>query len=394
MKKCFSAAACLFLIALGACSSKVGAPGGGPNPDGGSGAGSAAEAARRLNLSPHFLIGMGNDLAGAAEGYDHNRDGIYTLGTRLDLHYCYLVGLMGQGGWPDWNSGGSFVNIMTDSAAAHGVVPMFTLYSMAAWGEGNLAVLTNDNYMRPYWNGAALLFDRLNLFNQPAVVHLEPDFWGFAQRQAPGGDPSRIPVHVSSLAPDCSSLPDDLTGMGRCLLRIARARAPKTLVGFHASAWAGSPGEIVTFLNRVGANESDLLVLETLDRDAGCFEAHVDPNCQRTDGPWYWDESNQSSPNFRQHLQYATALNAGIGKPLLWWQTPFGVPSSTPGGSAGRYRDNRVRYVFSHIDEFVAAGGLGATFGTGAGNQTYITTDGDQFRRAVASYFGNPTPLP
>jgi hypothetical protein len=50
--------------------------------------------------------------------------------------------------------------------------------------------------------------------------------------------------------------------------------------------------------------------------------------------------------------------------------------------------------VFSHIDEFVAAGGLGATFGTGAGNQTYITTDGDQFRRAVANYFGNPTPLP
>ncbi len=394
MKKCFSAAACFFLVALGACSSKVGAPGGGPSPDGGSGSASAAEAARRLGLSPHFLIGMGNDLAGAAEGYDHNRDGIYTLGTKLDLHYCYLVGLMGQGGWPDWNPGGSFVNIMTDSAAAHGVVPMFTLYSMAAWGEGNLAVLTDDNYMRPYWNGAALLFDRLNLFNQPAVVHLEPDFWGFAQRQAPGGDPSRIPVHVSSLAPDCSSLPDDLTGMGRCLLRIARARAPKTLVGFHASAWAGSPGEIVAFLNRVGANESDLLVLETLDRDAGCFEAHVDPNCQRTDGPWYWDESNQSSPNFRQHLQYATALNAGIGKPLLWWQTPFGVPSSTPGGSAGHYRDNRVRYLFSHIDEFVAAGGLGATFGTGAGNQTYITTDGDQFKRAVASYFGNPTLLP
>lgn len=394
MRKCSSAAACLFLIALGACSSKVGVPGGGPSPDGGFGAGSAAEVARRLNLSPHFLIGMGNDLAGAAEGYDHNRDGIYTLGTRLDLHYCYLVGLMGQGGWPDWNAGGSFVNIMTDSAAAHGVVPMFTLYSMAAWGEGNLAVLTNDNYMRPYWDGAALLFDRLNLFNQPAVVHLEPDFWGFAQRQAPGGDPSRIPVHVSSLAPDCSSLPNDLTGMGRCLVRIARARAPKTMVGFHASAWAGSPGDIVTFLNRVGASESDLLVLETLDRDAGCFEAHVDSNCQRNDGPWYWDESNQTSPNFRQHLQYAAALNAGIGKPLLWWQTPFGVPSSTPGGSAGRYRDNRVRYVFSHIDEFVAAGGLGATFGTGAGNQTYITTDGDQFKRAVANYFGSPTPLP
>jgi hypothetical protein len=45
------------------------------------------------------------------------------------------------------------------------------------------------------------------------------------------------------------------------------------------------------------------------------------------------------------------------------------------------------------VDEFAAMGGLGATFGVGAGNQTYITTDGDQFRQAVANYFGGPFPL-
>ena len=358
------------------------------------GVGPAAQVAIQLGLDPHFLIGMGNDLAGAAEHYDHNRDGIYTLGTQLDLHYCYLVGLMGQGGWPDWNLGGSFVNIMTDTAAAHGVVPMFTLYSMAAWGENNMAVLTIDDYMRPYWNGAALLFDRLNLFNQPALVQLEPDFWAFAQQNAPGQDPTRLPVHVSSLAPDCSNLPDNLAGMGACLVQIARTHAPQVLVGFHASRWAGSVDNTVAFLNGVGAANSDVLVIETLDRDAGCFEAHVDPGCQRNDGPWYWDESNQTTPNFHQHLDWASAMNQGIGKPLLWWQTPFGVPSDTPGGTAGHYRDNRVRYIFNHVDEFIAAGALGATFGVGAENQTYITTDGDRFRQAVADYFANPTPLP
>src|SRR5262249_28465918 len=201
------------------------------------GVGPAAQVAIQLGLDPHFLIGMGNDLAGPDEGYDHNRDGIYTLGTRLDLHYCYLVGLMGQGGWPDWNPVGWFVNIMTDTAAAHGVVPMFTLYSMAAWGEGNMAVLTIDDYMRPYWNGAALLFDRLALFNRPAVVQLEPDFWAFAQQRAPGHDPARQSVHVSSLAPDCANLPDNLVGMGQCLIQIARVRAPQVMVGFHASRW-------------------------------------------------------------------------------------------------------------------------------------------------------------
>ena len=147
---------------------------------------------------------------------------------------------------------------------------------------------------------------------------------------------------------------------------------------------------MVSFLNGIGAGEADVIVQDMLDRDAGCFEAHTDPNCQRNDGPWYWDESNQTSPNFHEYLDWAKAISDGLGKPILWWQVPFGVPSATPGGTAGHYRDNRVHYVFSHIGEFVAAGGLGVTFGIGAGNQTYITTDGDQFKNAVTAYFAAP----
>jgi hypothetical protein len=33
-------------------------------------------------------------------------------------------------------------------------------------------------------------------------------------------------------------------------------------------------------------------------------------------------------------------------------------------------------------------------FGVGAGNQTYITTDGGQFEDAVTGYFADPVPLP
>jgi len=271
---------------------------------------------------------------------------------------------------------------------------MFTLYSMAAWGEGQLWVLTNDTYMRAYWQGAALLFDRLNFFNQPAIVQLEPDFWAFAQQQAPGHDPTRVPAQVSSLAPDCAGLPDDLSGMGRCLIQMARNRSPQVAIGFHASRWAGSLNDTIAFLNGIGAGDSHFLALDLLDRDAGCFEARLDPNCQRTDGPWYWDETNRTSPNFHEHLDWASAINQGVGKPLLWWQLPFGVPNDDPGGTPGHYRDNRVRYLFNHVDEFVAAGGLGAAFGVGAGNQTYINSDGNQFRDAVGNYFAAPTMLP
>lgn len=358
------------------------------------GTGPAATVVKALGRSPHFLIGMGNDLAGAADNWDHNKDGAYTLGVTLDLHYAYLVGTWATGGWSTWNSGGWFVNILTDSADNNGVTPMFTLYAMAGWGEGNLGALTSDAYMGPYWDDAKLLFERLAYFGKPAVVHFEPDFWAFAQQNSPNNDPAQLAVKVSSLAPDCASLPNTMEGMGKCLIKLARTYAPKVIIGFHASRWAGSVSNLVAYLNKLGANQADIIVIETLDRDAGCFEAHTDSACQRNDGPWYWDETNQTSPNFHEHLAWAKQINQGIGKPVLWWQMPFGVPSTTPGGSAGKYRDNRVKYLFNHVDEFVAAGGVGAVFGTGAGNQTYITSDGGQFKNAVTKYFQNPFMLP
>jgi hypothetical protein len=365
-------------------------------PDAGTGGGglvSATQVAEALGRPHHFLIGLGNDLRGAPD-YDHNKDGAYTLGTTLDLHYAYLVGLSGMGGWPDWNAGGTFVNILTDSAKAHGVTPMFTLYSMAAWGEGNASVLTNDQYMKAYWDGAKLLYQRLAVFGGPALVHLEPDFWAFTQRTQ--SDPTKMPVHVKANAPDCAALPDDLTGMGQCLVKLGRLYAPKAVLGFHASDWAAdNTADLAQYLLKIGAGDADLIVIETLDRDAGCFEAHTDPGCQRggTTG-WYWDETNQASPNFHEHLAWAKAVSDGVGKPLLWWQMPLGVPNSQPGGTAGQYRDNRVHYLFNHVTEFIAAGGVGAVFGVGAGNQTDITTDGNQFRNAAGLYFEHPVPLP
>ena len=77
----------------------------------------------------------------------------------------------------------------------------------------------------------------------------------------------------------------------------------------------------------------------------------------------------------------------------MWWQLPFGVPSDTPGGTPGHFRDNKVHYVFSHIQEFIDAGGVGATFGGGADGQTFITTDGGQFKTAVQAYFKAPVEL-
>jgi len=349
--------------------------------------------ARKLGRPKTFLIGMGNDLS---SDNDHGKDGAYLVGSTLDLHYAYLVAYLNKdgswGSWKDWNPDGSFVNVLSDSADAKGVVPMYTLYSMAALGEGNLSGLTDATFQKGYWADIKLLFQRIALFGKPAVVHFEPDFWAFVQQQA-HDDPTSVVVKLRQAAPDCADLSEDLVGMGHCLVRLARMYAPQALVGFHASSWAGSAEATAAFLKKIGGDQADVVFSDLLDRDAGCFEAATDPACMRA-GTFYWDESNATSPNFHEYLAWSKSIMTGIGRPMIWWQIPFGVPSTTPGGTSGHYRDNRVHYIFSHIQEFVDAGGLGATFGTGAGNQTDPNTDGGQFKAAVAAYYQHPVALP
>jgi hypothetical protein len=360
-------------------------------PDTPSGPTTAVGIAQKLGRPANFLVGFGNDL-----NNDHSMDGAYTLGPTLDLHYAYMVGLSTSGGWPTWNPGGTFVDALTGSADAKGVVPMFTMYAMATNGDGNLSGLSQDSFEKPYWADMKLLFQRLAVFDKPAVVHFEPDFWAYAEQQSKE-DPTSMKVNVTANAPDCAGLSNDLVGMGHCLVRLARKYAPKAIIGFHASEWANpDPAATVKFLNAVGADETDVVFADLLDRDAGCFEAATDPNCMRQ-GTFYWDETNQTSPNFHDYLAWSKAISSGLSHPLIWWQIPLGVPSTTKGGTAGHYRDNRVHYIFSHISEFIAAGGLGVTFGTGAANQTYINTaggfDGGQFKDAVTAYFKAPVPL-
>lgn len=108
----------------------------------------------------------------------------------------------------------------------------------------------------------------------------------------------------------------------------------------------------------------------------------------------YLDESNATSPNFTEYLAMAKQYHDGIGRPLIWWQTPLGVPSSTPGGTPNHYRDNRVHYFLTHPSELVAVGGVGVVFGAGWSTQTSITTDNGQFKTLSTAYLAKPALIP
>lgn len=330
-------------------------------------------------------------MGGGAEETD-----ILSQGIKPDIYDRYLVGV-GANSWPTWNApSGAYVGIVAATADRVGAVPMYTLYQMATIGDGNLSGLTDSTFMSGYWANVRLMFQQIAAYNKPALVNLEPDFWGYAQRQAPGANPTKFAAKVT-IDSDCAGLSDDIVGIAGCLIKMARKYAPKAYVGFPPSTWgADSTAQLTAFMNEIGAANADFIVMQTSDRDAGCFELNPQPSeCVRTGTGWYWDESNQTHPNFHDHFEFVQTYRSAVGNlPVLWWQTPFGVPSSTLGGTVNHYRDNRVHYFLTHPTEITAVGGFAVVFSTGNPSQTDITTDGAQFQTLSNGYLSSPALLP
>lgn len=214
--------------------------------------------------------------------------------------------------------------------------------------------------------------------------------------------------------PECTALAQTVQGLTQCIVAIGHHVAPMAKIGFHASQWGAyfdvtdptadieASGKAVgDFLIEMGANATDFVSVETLDRDAGFWETDGgSAACSLTGGPRgpvYWDEANVALPNFSQHVRWVTALTAEMQRPAIEWQTPLGVPSDTcggdGGGSDGHWRDNRVHYFFGHVPDLIGAGVAGMTFGTGAGEQTDLSSDGGQMLGAATAYKAAPAAM-
>jgi hypothetical protein len=351
------------------------------------GNGPAAQLAAKLGLPSRLLLGLGSQ-AGI-----NTISAVQSQALKVDIYDAYL----GSGDWTSWNAPPcDYVCVVADAAKSIGAIPMYTYYQMANNGDGNISVLNDATFMATYWSRLKVLFQGIAASKTPALVNVEPDFWGYVELNAPGHDPTKLAVVVSS-NPDCATLANTVAGYAGCVIAMARKYASNAYVGFPPSAWGGNTNaDVVAFMNAVGAQNADFIVEETLDRDAGCFEVSPQPSdCARGGTGYYWDESNQTHPNFQDHLAEAQAFHSGIGNlPIIWWQTPEGVPSTTPGGTPFHYRDNRVHYFLTHPDELVAVGGLGVVFSNGDGQETSIATDGGQFQSLSGAYLAAPAKLP
>ena len=303
-----------------------------------------------------------------------------------DIIDTYLVGV-GPGSWPYWNTDGAFVTYTAQKDLAYGATPMFTLYQMASKGDGNLSGINDPSFMNSYWSQVRTMYDRINALNTSVLVNLEPDFWGYVYTQAPNHDATQMAAVVNN-QPECSGMPNTAAGIGMCLVSMGRSHAPKALLGFPPAFWNAGTDIIAKEMQAVGADRADFIVAQSSDRDAGCLEAAAVGECQGRTGPFYLDENNVNTPNFHQQQNLWSAYRDALGNglPILWWQTPLGVPSDTPGGTPTHYRDNHVDYMMRYPSEYGGMHTFAIVFGGGGTYSTTINSDGGQFARLFGHY--------
>jgi hypothetical protein len=257
---------------------------------------------------------------------------------------------------------------------------------------------TNATFMARYFADWRFLLQQIG--QGVALLHVEPDFWGYAEQQSE--DPTSLTAAVASAnTTDCASSPNTIAGMGQCMIGMVRKYAPHALVALHASAWgtnvdaagntsptldvAGVAQRTATFLAACGESSADFVVVETSDRDAGYYQVVENKNT-------WWDATNATLPDFHQDFTYVTALTIALSKPALYWQTPLGNTSLN--NTTGMYQDNRVDYFFAHMGELAAAHVVGAAFGAGATGCTTPESDGGNFvAKAKAYYLGGAQAL-
>jgi hypothetical protein len=293
--------------------------------------------------SGRLVLGMRDDEGGATA---------LRQATRLQARYHYLSGGANTGtGWTSWSSGGgSFVSGFIDDSVANGFLPVFSYYQLREslpgrdMGEepGIFANLASRDTMAAYFADLRLFFQKAGETGQTAVLHVEPDLWGYLERSGGAG----APVQVGSTGlSELAGLPDTAAGLAQAVVRLRDRYAPKVLLGYHLSVWGtgedigrSDPSDAhidelaataTSYYRALGAN-FDLVFAEQADRDAGYAAVRDgDPGAA-----WTADD-------YTRQARFLGDVSAATGRSVVLWQLPLG--NSFQNDTPKHYRDNRVQ---------------------------------------------------
>jgi hypothetical protein len=244
-------------------------------------------------------------------------------------------------------------------------------------GPGEVEAINRTDLLTLYMNDYRFFLQKVG--NTRAMVDIEPDFWGYV-KSLQGGNPHLVPAKVQEANPtDCSTQEDSAAGLAHCLVSMARKYAPNLGVGMHATCfdYGSDPQGCVQFL-QVMTTGADFMVGDVSDRDAAWYDKQAG---QRQDWRW-WDGTKGA-----EALAFYKLITEGTGKPLVLWQIPLG--NMEQNNTLNHYQDDKVDYLFSHMNEVANAHIAALLFGAGQGEQTSAETDGNNLINKTIQYWQN-----
>ncbi len=316
----------------------------------------------------------------------------------LKLRYHYLAGGVNTSDpWTRWGRGdGRFVDDYVTESRAAGMVPVFTYYELRqSLPGGNLsdeqeAIHTNlrdTGTMRAYLENLRVLFDHLGEVGGPAVVHVEPDLWGYVQQRS-GDDARKAHAQVAATGVDgTDGLPDTVAGLAQAVKALRDELAPEVVLGYGLSIWGTNKDIVISdesaasvdalsarsvrFYRSLGTR-FDTVFGELSDRTSGYAQ-----NRSGAGPEAWWD-----SADFARHLRFMRRVHEGTKRPIALWQIPLGnTVMRSSDNSVRHYQDNRVQWFLSPAHQYRKlrayrdAGVVALLFGPGQGDDTHADDD-------------------
>lgn len=252
--------------------------------------------------------------------------------------------------------------------------------------------------MRAYYEDFTVLMQRLGEWGGAALVHVEPDLWGYMQHPDAGhsDDASKVPAAgASSGQADVKGLSDNAAGFAQALARLRNKYAPEVKLAYHVSIWgtgtdinAQNVDDVAPLAQRSAAFyrslgvDFELIAFDPSDRDAGYYEV-----ARGDGGAHWWDDAD-----FTRFRDYVKEVVKGTNRRALLWQVPLGNRVMRACDNPdGHYQDNRVEYFLgpdsrAHLTAWAQVGLVGILYGGGSG-ETPSNTD------AQNDGVNNPAPI-
>ena len=371
------------------------APGGSPSPSAPASsppAGGGSSATRFMGSSTVLIGGSMSDASAAAAPFDVRYAYVHSQPAPSSDYYSASRCKDGWSSWWGcWNGSttapGTYVT-WRDSVAADATYKgsprpqkmLWTWYSLRDLGDaagegdgpGEVKAINRTDLLTRYMNDYRFFLQKIGSSHD--MIDIEPDFWGYVRSL---GNPHKVAAQVTAANPtDCGSQENSAAGLSRCLMAMAHKYAPNTGAGFHLTCWdwQNDVQKCVNDYKDLGASNADFLVSDVSDRDAGWYALP-----QHGGRDTYWNDQKAADA-----LKFYKTMAESVGKPVVLWQIPVG--NMAQNNTLNHYKDDKVDWFFSHMDQVANAHVAGLLFGPGQQEQTTVESDGRNLINKTIAY--------